>query len=88
MVNGTLEKVMALRDMGVAGVMIGRTAMRNPSIFDSLKNELGLNEPWRPLPGFEELTREYQSLFASFGSEKYRTNFLRVLGKRVGSGLY
>ncbi|MCJ7574525.1 tRNA-dihydrouridine synthase family protein [Candidatus Bathyarchaeota archaeon] len=82
------EKVRVLQRMGVAGVMIGRAAMRDPAIFDSLKNELGLNEPERSLPDVEELKREYLSMFAGFGSEKYRANFLRIVGKRIGSEIY
>jgi tRNA-dihydrouridine synthase len=74
--------------MEVAGVMIGRAALQNPAIFDLLKNKIGLNSPEIQLPNFDELIKEYMSLFAVFGSEMYKSNFLRMLGKDVGSELY
>jgi tRNA-dihydrouridine synthase len=83
------EKVRALRGMGVGGVMIGRAAMSNPAIFDALKNELGFNEPRRAVPDTDELKREYVSLHTRLcGQERYKENFLRVIGKKIGSEIY
>jgi tRNA-dihydrouridine synthase len=79
------EKVRALREMGVGGIMIGRAALSNPAIFDVLRNELGLNEPPKKVPRIEELKTEYESIHAQLGSSKiYRNAFVSVVGKRVG----
>jgi tRNA-dihydrouridine synthase B len=83
------EKVRLLRGMGVGGVMIGRAALSNPAIFDSLRNELGLNMPPKTVPGVEELKAEYDSIYAQVGgSKKYKEAFMGVVGKRVGTGYY
>ena len=83
------EKVNALMAMGVAGVMIGRAALCNPSVFDALKNELGFNEPRRIVPAIDELVREYDSLHEQLrGNERYRDSFLRVAGRKAGSVTY
>ncbi|HEX9913932.1 MAG TPA: tRNA-dihydrouridine synthase family protein [Candidatus Bathyarchaeia archaeon] len=83
------EKVRALRGMSVGGVMIGRAAMSNPAIFDALKNELGFNEPRRAVPDIDELKREYVFLHTRLsGQERYKENFLRVVGKKIGSEIY
>jgi tRNA-dihydrouridine synthase B len=78
------EKVKALKEMSVGGVMIGRAALSNPAIFDSLKNQLGFNKPSKPVPMIQELKKEYDELYSSLhGSERYRDNFYRVVGKKV-----
>ncbi|MBN2334465.1 tRNA-dihydrouridine synthase family protein [Candidatus Bathyarchaeota archaeon] len=83
------EKVRTLMGAGVTGVMIGRAALCNPAVFDSLKNELGLNEPRRSVPGIGELVGEYDALYLRLGgSERYRDGFLRVAGRRVESVTY
>lgn len=83
------EKVRALMGMGVTGVMIGRAALGNPSIFDALKNELGFNDPRRIVPTIDELVREYDSLHERLrGDERYRDSFLRVAGRKAGSVTY
>ena len=82
------EKVRLLRGMGVAGVMIGRAALANPAIFDALRNELGLNEPQRMVPGVEELKTEYDSIRVLLGAGNYRDAFMGVVGKRVGAPRY
>ena len=75
------DKVKLLQDMGVSGVMIGRAALRNPAIFDILRNELTLNEPKRPIPTQLELRREYETIHTSLGGdERHAANFLRVMG--------
>jgi tRNA-dihydrouridine synthase B len=79
----TSEKVQALMEMGVSGVMMGRPAMGNPAIFDLLKNEMGLNDPPRPVPRASDLGQEYKDLFDSIGGdEKYKFRFLKVVGRR------
>jgi len=83
------EKVRLLRGMGVGGVMIGRAALANPAIFDALRNELGLNEPPRRVPGVEELREEYASIHALIGGEgSHGDAFMGVVGKRVGAPRY
>jgi len=78
------EKVEALKEMSVGGVMIGRAALSNPAIFDSLKNQLGFNTPSKPVPTIQELKKEYVELYSSLhGSEMYRDDFYRVVGKKV-----
>ena len=78
------EKVEALKEMSVGGVMIGRAALSNPAIFDSLKNQLGFNKPSKPVPTIQELKKEYVELYSSLhGSEMYRDDFYRVVGKKV-----
>jgi tRNA-dihydrouridine synthase len=77
------EKVLSLMEMGVSGVMMGRPAMGNPAIFDLIKNEMGLNDPPRPVPRVADLGQEYKDLFDSIGGdEKYKFRFLKVVGRR------
>jgi len=78
----TPEMVQSLVEMGVGGVMMGRPAMGNPAIFDLMKNELGVNDPPRPVPTTDDLMREYDDIYEAIGgSEKYRSRFLKVVGK-------
>ncbi len=78
------EKVESLRAMSVGGVMIGRAALSNPAIFDSLKNRLGYNKPSKLVPTIPELIKEYAELYPSLhGGEGHRNNFFRVVGKKV-----
>lgn len=90
--NGGVEsadKVRALKGMGASGVMIGRAALGNPSIFDALKNELRLNEPTKAVPGIDELMREYDSLHQSLqGNTRYREAFHKVAGRKIGDTRY
>ena len=76
--NGNIdsaEKVALVRDMGVAGVMIGRAAVRDPGIFGRLK---GMEEP-----DAEELRNEYALLADKYGAiNKYRSNVMRRLGQQ------
>jgi hypothetical protein len=47
-----------------------------------LKNELGINDPLKPVPSTDDLKREYAVIYEAIGgSEKYRSRFLRVVGK-------
>jgi len=78
----TPEMVQSLMEMGVCGVMMGRPAMGNPAIFDYMKNELGVNDPPRPVPTTDDLMRAYDDIYEAIGgSEKYRSRFLKVVGK-------
>ena len=78
----TPETVQSLVEMGVGGVMMGRPAMGNPAIFDYMKNELGVNDPPKPVPTTDDLKREYDDIYEAIGgSEKYRSRFLKVVGK-------
>jgi tRNA-dihydrouridine synthase len=78
----TPETVQSLVEMGVGGVMMGRPAMGNPAIFDYVKNELGVNDPPIPVPTIDDLKREYNDIYEAIGgSEKYRSRFLKVVGK-------
>ena len=78
----TPEMVRSLVEMGVGGVMMGRPAVGNPAIFDYFKNELGVNDPPRPVPTIDELKREYDDIYEAIGgSEKYRSRFMKVVGK-------
>ncbi len=83
------ENVRLLREMGVCGVMVGRHAIRNPAIFNLLKNDLELNEPKKTIPNINELKREYLSLNRRFkGQKRYKENFLRVIGKKINNVIY
>jgi tRNA-dihydrouridine synthase B len=83
------ERIEALMEIGVDGVMIGRAALSNPAIFDFFKNKLGYNNPPKPVPEISELKEEYSQLHSCFdGQRRYRDNFLRVAGKRVSIELY
>jgi tRNA-dihydrouridine synthase len=78
----TSEIVQSLMEMCVSGVMMGRPAMRNPAIFDLMKNELGVNNPPKPVPTIDDLKREYNEIYEAIGGpEKYRSRFLKVVGK-------
>ncbi len=74
--NGGIDckkKVEKLKKMGVSGVMIGRPAVKNPAIFDFLKD--------KPVPSIEEIRKEYLELSAKFNTRlKYRENVLKKLG--------
>ena len=75
----TPETVRSLMEMGVGGVMMGRSAMGNPAIFVLMKNELGINDPPKPVPTVIELKREYDGIYEAIGgSEEYRSRFLKV----------
>jgi tRNA-dihydrouridine synthase B len=83
------EKVRMLRDMGVGGIMIGRAAIGNPAIFNLLKNDLEFNEPMKTIPNISELKSEYVALNKRFkGQERYKKNFLRVVGNKIHDVIY
>jgi len=65
----SIKKVEELKKIGVSGVMIGRSAIANPAIFDLLKG--------KKVPNKLELTSEYKSLSEKFKeNEKYFENYL------------
>lgn len=67
----SIDRVDQLRKMGASGVMIGRAAIKNPAIFDLLKE--------KPTPSITELTHEYLDLANQFSApNKYRENLLAV----------
>ena len=69
----TIEQVERLKSMGVRGVMIGRAAVIDPTIFNKLK---GL--PGRDTKSMQE---EYLALSDRFGEPpKYRNSVLRRMG--------
>jgi tRNA-dihydrouridine synthase len=79
----TSEAVQVLVETGVAGVMMGRPALRNPAIFDQIKNKLGINSLPKLIPTIDDLKREYQEIFEVVGgSENYKSQFMRVAGKK------
>ncbi len=76
--NGDIDseqKVTLLKEMGVKGIMIARPAVRNPAIFERLKD---LKET-----DAETLKREYLDLLTRYPSGKiiYRENVLKRLGQ-------
>jgi tRNA-dihydrouridine synthase len=78
----TPETVRSLMEMGVGGVMMGRPALENPAIFDIMKNELGVNDPPKPVPTVDDLKREYDGIYEAIGgSERYRSRFMKVVGE-------
>lgn len=63
------KKVEELKKIGLNGVMIGRSAITNPAIFDLLKG--------KKVPTKLELTSEYKALSEKFKeNEKYFENYL------------
>jgi tRNA-dihydrouridine synthase len=80
----TAEKVNTLMDVGVGGVMMGRSAMRNPAVFNQLKNELGFNKPPRKMPTVIDIVKKYDTIYDEIqGSKKYRQRFLGVLDEHL-----
>ena len=78
----TPEKVRSLAEMGVGGVMMGRPALRNPAIFNYMKNERGVKVPPKPIPTTDDLKREYDLIYEAIGgSEEYRSRFLKAMGR-------
>lgn len=70
----TKGQINYLKEAGVAGAMIGRAAVADPSIFSKLKSGRG-----KPL---EEIRDEFLKLIEDFGeTPKYRNNILKHMGK-------
>jgi tRNA-dihydrouridine synthase B len=73
---GSIEKVKELKKIGIKGVMIGRGAMRNPSIFSVLKGN-------KATPS-DKLKKEYLELMKIYPqkSKQYERKVLRYLGRK------
>ena len=73
-----------LMDVGVGGVMMGRPAMRNPAVFNQLKNELGFNKPPRKIPTVIDIVKKYDTIYDEIqGTKKYRQRFLETLDEHI-----
>ena len=76
----TPQKARELQEQGVSGVMIGRAALQDPAIFNTIKNHLKINNPPRETPILSELKTEYKKIHERHGAdEKYITNFHKTL---------
>jgi tRNA-dihydrouridine synthase len=74
------DKVRMLMSQGIAGVMIGRAALKNPLIFDIIKNDMGINSPPKKLPEVSVLKTEYKTIHDEHsGNLKYLDNFTKTL---------
>ena len=70
----TREQVEYLKEVGVKGVMIGRAAVLDPSIFNKLK---GI-----PSPTIQSIVKEYIEMNNKFNEPfKYRKNITKWVGK-------
>ena len=69
----TKQKVDELKKIGVKGVMIGRAAVKNPGIFNILKE--------KPVPSMEHIKKEYYDLVEEYNEPyRYRKNVIKHLG--------
>lgn len=70
----TKEHVKHLKLMGLKGVMLARSAIVNPAIFDYLKD--------KDIPNISAIKKEYEELALKYNSPfRYRNNVLKHLGK-------
>lgn len=70
----TKEQVNELKKVGLNGVMLARSAIINPAIFDYLKD--------KKTPSISKIKKEYEELALKYDSPfRYRNNFLKHLGK-------
>jgi len=82
----TSEKARSLMEMGVGGVMMGRPALGYAGVFDLYRNELGFNDPPKPLPDAASLKHEYDEIYERIGGdERYRERFRRVVDRKKPS---
>lgn len=71
----TKEQIDFFKKIGVKGVMIGRTAVNNPNIFNELKGAKTKN--------LELIKKEYLALAEEYNAPfKYRKNVLKHLGEK------
>ena len=74
----SIDKVNDLKKLGVYGVMIGRAAVYDPSIFERFKTGKGAS--------VEEIKKEYSEISDLYHTdifyEKYKNNFLKRLGQK------
>lgn len=79
--NGGFDSSLKIKNVQktkVAGVMIARSALNNPGIFNILKNDLGINDPNKKIPLSKELRKEYLDLTKKFDSPpKYKQNLFK-----------
>ena len=87
LVLSVVDEIERLHGVGVSGVMLGRAALREPSIFDAVKNLLNINSPPKPVPSPRELMDEYDELSNALSAEGYRAAFTKVVG-RAGNVVY
>ncbi len=70
----TIKIVDELKKVGVSGVMIGRSAVTNPAIFDLLKEN--------KIPSFDKLKEEYLFLAEKYtSSPRHKKNVLMRIGQ-------
>ncbi len=71
----SIKKVEELKKIGLSGVMIGRSAMKNPAIFNQLKG--------KEIPSKNEITKEYKELAEKIKeNDKYFKNYLEWNSKQ------
>lgn len=71
----TPEKIEMIKRIGVKGVMIGRSAITDPGIFDSLKGNRRKE--------ISEIVRDYSALTERYDEPlRYRKNILKRIGKK------
>ncbi len=72
----SLEKIEMLKGIGVKGAMIGRAAVRDPSIFNKLKGV--------ETPSIEKIKEEYLELEKKYNVPfRYQKNVMKHLGEKV-----
>ena len=70
----TKEQVKNLKTIGLNGVMLARSAIVNPAIFDYLKD--------KDIPDISIIRKEYEELALKYNSPfRYRNNVIKHLGK-------
>jgi len=70
----TKEQVKSLKTIGLKGVMLARSAIVNPAIFDHLKD--------KEIPNIFVIRKEYEELALKYNSPfRYRNNVIKHLGK-------
>lgn len=69
----TKEHISFLKDIGVKGAMIGRAAIKDPSIFNKLKD--------KESPGMDKIREEFIQLTEKYNEPfRYRKNVLKNMG--------
>lgn len=82
----TVKQIEYLREIGVRGVMVGRAACRDASIFQDFRSYLDQTEVHKPKPTPQQLREELEKLVGSSkGESEYKTLCLRNISKRIGS---
>jgi tRNA-dihydrouridine synthase len=77
----TRQQIEDFKKIGLKGVMIGRAAVKNPAIFNVLKE--------KPVPNADDLKKEYISLAERYDEPfRYRKNVLKHLGIDLNMSIY